>query len=69
MIFLQNKKILNLCFRWHILRSYSFIVEVTFNLPSFVTLSIKNPSNVSLAVQTLSFTTVLIIFLPDLVRK
>ena len=26
--FLQNKKILNLCLRWHILRSYRFIVEV-----------------------------------------
>ena len=29
-IFLWNKKILNLCFRWHILRSYSFVVEVTY---------------------------------------
>ena len=29
-IFLRNKKI-NLCFRWHILRSYRFVVEVTFN--------------------------------------
>ena len=29
-IFLRNKKILNLCFRWHILRSYCFVVEVTF---------------------------------------
>ena len=28
--FLQNKKILSLCLRWHILRSYSFAVEVTF---------------------------------------
>ena len=31
MIFLRNKKILNLCLRWHILRSYYFIAEVTFN--------------------------------------
>ena len=30
-IFLRNKKILNLCFRWHILRSYHFVAEVTFN--------------------------------------
>ena len=30
MIFLQNQKILNLCFRWHILRSYHFLAEVTF---------------------------------------
>ena len=30
-IFLRNKKILNLCSRWHILRSYSFVAEVTFN--------------------------------------
>ena len=29
-IFLQNKKILNLCLRWHILRSYRFLAEVTF---------------------------------------
>ena len=31
-IFLWNKKILNLCLRWNILRSYCFLVEVTFNL-------------------------------------
>ena len=30
-IFLRNKKILNLCFRWHILRSYHFVAEVNFN--------------------------------------
>ena len=30
MIFLRNKKILNLCLRWHILRSYCFVVEVNF---------------------------------------
>ena len=29
-IFLRNKKILNLCVRWHILRSYCFVAEVTF---------------------------------------
>ena len=29
--FLWNKKILNLNLRWHILRSYHFKVEVTFN--------------------------------------
>ena len=29
-IFLQNKKNLNLCLRWHILRSYHFLAEVTF---------------------------------------
>ena len=29
-IFLWNKKILNLCLRWHILRSYCFVAEVTF---------------------------------------
>ena len=27
-----NKKILNLCLRWHILKSYHFVAEVTFNL-------------------------------------
>ena len=29
-IFLRNKKILNLRLRWHILRSYCFAAEVTF---------------------------------------
>ena len=28
--FLWNKKILNLCFRWHILRSYRFAAKITF---------------------------------------
>ena len=28
--FLWNKKILNLCLIWHILRSYHFVAEVTF---------------------------------------
>ena len=27
---LRNKNILNLCFRWHILRSYRFVAEVSF---------------------------------------
>ena len=31
-IFLRNKKILNLLFRWHILSSYRFVAEVTFKL-------------------------------------
>ena len=30
--FLRNKKILKLCFRWHILTSYDLVVEVTFNV-------------------------------------
>ena len=30
-IFLWNKKNLNLCLRWHILRCYHFVAEVTFN--------------------------------------
>ena len=29
--FLWNKKIINLCLRWHILRIYCFVAEVTFN--------------------------------------
>ena len=33
-IFLRNKKILNLCLRWHILRSYRFVAEVTFKYVS-----------------------------------
>ena len=35
-IFLQNKNILNLCFRWHILKSYHFVAEVTFKAASRV---------------------------------
>ena len=29
--FLWSKKIINLCLKWHILRSYRFVAEVTFN--------------------------------------
>ena len=29
-IFLSNKKILDLCLRWHILRNYCFVAGVTF---------------------------------------
>ena len=35
-IFLRNKEFLNLCFRWHILRSYCFVAEVTFKLLTIV---------------------------------
>ena len=35
-IFLRNKKILNLCLRWHILRSYRFVAEVTFKSDIFL---------------------------------
>ena len=38
-IFLQNKKILNLCFRCHILRIYRFVVEVTFKRLTRMTIS------------------------------
>ena len=34
--FLWNKKILNLCIRWHILRSYHFVAEVTFKEKSYL---------------------------------
>ena len=30
--FPRNKKILNLCLRWHIFRSYRFVAEVTFKV-------------------------------------
>ena len=37
-IFLRNKKILNLCLRWYILSSYRFVAEITvkaaFEVPS-----------------------------------
>ena len=29
--FLKFEKVLNLCLRWHILRSYCFVLKVTFN--------------------------------------
>ena len=35
-IFLWNKKILYLCLRWHILRSYCFVAEVTFKKVNFI---------------------------------
>ena len=34
--FLQNKKFFNLYLRWHILRSYCFVVEVTFRYDTSV---------------------------------
>ena len=34
MTFLKNKRILNLCHKWHILRSYRFVVKVTFKVGS-----------------------------------
>ena len=33
--FSMKQKILNLCLRWHILRSYCFVVEVTFEERNF----------------------------------
>ena len=33
-IFLSNKKIINLCLRWHIWRNYYFVAEVTFKRTS-----------------------------------
>ena len=30
--FLRNEKILNMCFRWHILRGHGFVAEVTFKV-------------------------------------
>ena len=33
-ILLWNKKILKLCLKWHVLRSYFFVAEVTFNVES-----------------------------------
>ena len=40
-IFLRNKKILNLCLRWHILRSYRFVAEITFDICQFKFLQYK----------------------------
>ena len=33
-VFPQNKKTHNLCLKWLILRYYSFVIDVTFKLPS-----------------------------------
>ena len=41
-IFLRNKKILNLCLRWHILRSYCFVAEVTFKVYGVIKCLNKN---------------------------
>ena len=41
-IFLRNIKILNLCFRWHIFRSYHFVAEVTFNVRIARNTTLKN---------------------------
>ena len=44
-IFLRNKKILNRCLRWHTLRSYHFVADVTFNLLSNQLLGKSCPCN------------------------
>ena len=41
-IFLRNIKILNLCFRWHIFRSYHFVAEVTFKVRIARNTTLKN---------------------------
>ena len=48
--FLRNKKILNLCLRWHILRSYCFVAEVTFK----ETKGWKNVCKIRAAIRTQS---------------
>ena len=40
--FLRNEKVINMCLRWHILRSYSFVAEVTFNNLQIKTDSMTN---------------------------
>ena len=45
--FLWNKKILNLCLRWHNLRSYCFAVQVTFNDKVKIVDWFKNLANVT----------------------
>ena len=42
--FLRNKKILNLCLRWHFLRSYCFVAEVTFKDFLFGQIYWRHPS-------------------------
>ena len=40
--FLRNKKIFNLSFRWHILRSYGFEADVTVNVKIYYYLELSN---------------------------
>ena len=40
--FLRNKKIYNLSFRWHILRSYGFEADVTVNVKIYYYLELSN---------------------------
>ena len=35
-IFLSNKKVLNLCLRWYIFRNYRFVAEVTFKMMAHI---------------------------------
>ena len=50
--FLQNKKILNLCLRWHILNGYRFIAEVTFKAE----VNIQIPKYIDFIVICIKFT-------------
>ena len=43
--FLRNKKICNLCLRWHILRSYRLVAEVTFNTGRNLSLPLETVTN------------------------
>ena len=51
-IFLWNKKILNLCLRWHILRSYRFLAEVTFKRVLYGKNSLFHPLSLCLCVSS-----------------
>ena len=53
--FLKNKKILNLCLRWHILRSYCFAVEVTFKYNLWCKKSYKQTENHSKDIEDFIF--------------
>ena len=45
--FLVNEKLLNLCHRWHILRSYRFGAELTFKKVSLELKNLKTNKNTS----------------------
>ena len=62
-IFLLNKKILNLCVRWHILRSYHFVAEVTFKNIIYITIwfAFYN-SNFPMVTQNIVFEALLNVF-------
>ena len=45
--FLRNKKVLNLCLRWYIFRSYCYVAEVNFKFWFYIGVESANEENIS----------------------